>query len=101
MGGRFESGIGGGFDQNMHSGTVRDAFARVALRSDARWSRSALTLMPENGAALYTQMLERAIDRSLSAELDAHLSYGRHAKAVEGARTDTRNGTTAKRRNGT
>ncbi len=55
---------------------------------------------PEDVATLYTQMLQRVIDRSLSAELDAHLGYGRHAKAVDGPRTNARNGTTAKRLKG-
>ena len=56
---------------------------------------------PQNVAALYTQMLQRVIDRGLSAELDAHLGYERHAKAVEGERPNTRNGSTKKRLKGT
>ena len=56
---------------------------------------------PQDVAALYTQMLQRVIDRGLSAELDAHLGYERHAKAVEGERSNTRNGSTKKRLKGT
>ena len=56
---------------------------------------------PHDVAALYTQMLQRVIDRGLSAELDAHLGYERHAKAVEGERSNTRNGSTKKRLKGT
>lgn len=56
---------------------------------------------PEDVASLYTQMLQRVIDRSLSAELDAHLGYGRHGKSADGARANTRNGTTPKRLKGT
>lgn len=56
---------------------------------------------PQDVAALYTQMLQRVIDRGLSAELDAHLGYERHEKAVEGERPNTRNGSTKKRLKGT
>lgn len=56
---------------------------------------------PEDVGALYTQMLQRVIDRSLSAELDAHLGYGRHDKAIDGPRANTRNGSTPKRLKGT
>lgn len=56
---------------------------------------------PEDVATLYTQMLQRVIDRSLSAELDAHLGYERHDKASEGRRPNARNGTTSKRLKGT
>lgn len=56
---------------------------------------------PQDVGALYTQMLQRVIDRGLSAELDAHLGYERHAKAVEGERSNTRNGSTKKRLKGT
>lgn len=55
---------------------------------------------PEDVAALYTQMLQRVIDRGLSAELDAHLGYGRHDKAPR-VRANARNGTTPKRLKGT
>ena len=56
---------------------------------------------PQDVAALYTQMLQRVIDRGLSAELDAHLGYEQHDKASEGRRPNARNGTTAKRLKGT
>lgn len=46
----------------------------------------------EDVASLYTQMLQRVIDRGLNAELDAHLIYARHGKGADGARTNTRNG---------
>lgn len=56
---------------------------------------------PQDVAALYTQMLQRVIDRGLSAELDAHLGYERHEKSVEGERGNARNGATKKRLKGT
>lgn len=56
---------------------------------------------PQDVAALYTQMLQRVIDRGLSAELDAHLGYGRHEKSTDGERGNTRNGATKKRLKGT
>ena len=55
----------------------------------------------EDVASLYTQMLQRVIDRGLNAELDAHLGYTRHDKGADGARTNTRNGSTTKRLKGT
>ena len=33
--------------------------------------------MPQDVASLYTQILQRVIDRGLNAELDAHLGYAR------------------------
>ena len=56
---------------------------------------------PQDVAALYQQMLQRVIDRSLGAELDAHLGYERHEKSGEGQRANTRNGATKKRLKGT
>ncbi len=50
---------------------------------------------------LYTQVLQRVIDRSLSAKLDAHLGYERHDKASDGRRLNIRNGMTLKRVKGT
>ncbi len=41
------------------------------------------------------------IDSGLSAQLDARLGYERHAEAVEGERSSTRNGSTKKRLKGT
>ena len=55
---------------------------------------------PQDVTALYTQMLQRVIDRGLSAELDAHLGYARHEKG-ESPRANTRNGVTKKRLKGT
>ena len=55
----------------------------------------------EDVASLYTQMLQRVIDRGLNVELDAHLGYTRHDKGADGARTNTRNGSTTKRLKGT
>ena len=45
---------------------------------------------PQDVAALYQQMLQRVIDRGLSAELDAHLGYERHEKLLDWARSNTR-----------
>jgi putative transposase len=44
---------------------------------------------------LYTQLLQRVINRSLDAELDAHLGYAKHEKG-ETARPNSRNGATKK-----
>lgn len=56
---------------------------------------------PQDVAALYQQMLQRVIDRSLNAELDAHLGYERHEKSTDGVRANTRNGATKKHLKGT
>ena len=56
---------------------------------------------PQEVAELYQRMLQRVIDRSLSAELDAHLGYERHEKSADGTRANTRNGVTKKRLKGT
>ncbi len=56
---------------------------------------------PEDVAALYSQLLQRVIDRSLSVELDAHLGYEKHDKSSQGRRSNARNGTTPKRLKGT
>lgn len=56
---------------------------------------------PEDVAGLYSQMLQRVIDRGLNAELDAHLGYERHEKAGEGQRSKARNGSVSKRLKGT
>lgn len=48
---------------------------------------------PEDVSKLYSQMLQHMINRSLEAEMDAHLGYDRHEKAEPGAkRGNTRNG---------
>lgn len=56
---------------------------------------------PEDVAGLYTQMLQRVLDRGLNAELDAHLGYARHDKSSQGRRANARNGSTPKRVKGT
>lgn len=56
---------------------------------------------PEDVASLYSQMLQRVINRSLSAEMDAHLGYAPHEKAPAGKRTNSRNGGTSKTLKGT
>lgn len=56
---------------------------------------------PADVEALYTRMLQRAINRSLDAETDAHLGYARHAKGDGVERGNTRNGTTTKSVKGT
>ena len=33
---------------------------------------------PDDVSKLYSQMLQRLINRSLEAEMDAHLGYGKH-----------------------
>nr|WP_306673842.1 transposase [Tahibacter caeni] len=50
---------------------------------------------PADVDALYTQLLQRVINRSLDAELDAHLGYAKHEKGVT-ARPNSRNGATKK-----
>ena len=52
---------------------------------------------PGDVSRLYSQMLQHMINRSLQAELDAHLGYEAHDKAEPGAqRTNTRNGKSRK-----
>lgn len=55
---------------------------------------------PEDVEALYSQLLQRMINRSLDAEMTAHLGYDRHDKG-ESARTNRRNGKTKKTVKGT
>ena len=50
---------------------------------------------PADVDSLYTQLLQRVINRSLDAELDAHLGYAKHEKGVT-ARPNSRNGATKK-----
>jgi transposase-like protein len=56
---------------------------------------------PADVAALYAQMLQRVINRGLSAELDAHVGYERHDKNEGGPRPNSRNGSTSKTLKGT
>lgn len=56
---------------------------------------------PQDVAALYSQLLQRVIDRGLDAEMDAHLGYARNAKAEGTPRTNRRNGGTSKTLKGT
>ena len=56
---------------------------------------------PEDVASVYSQMLQRVINRSLEAEMDVHLGYARHAKIVDGRRENGRNGSTSKTVKGT
>lgn len=52
---------------------------------------------PADVDTLYSQLLQRMINRSLEGEMDAHLGYDKHAKAAGGAvRVNARNGKTAK-----
>lgn len=55
---------------------------------------------PEDVDALYSQLLQRLINRALEGELDAHLGYGKHTKAGE-RRGNARNGKTPKTVKGT
>jgi transposase-like protein len=51
---------------------------------------------------LYSQLLQRMINRSLEAEMTAHMGYGRREKGgANGRRGNTRNGTTKKTVKGT
>lgn len=56
---------------------------------------------PADVSALYSQMLQRVINRSLEGEMDAHLGYGRHEKSEAGRRANARNGATPKTIKGT
>lgn len=56
---------------------------------------------PADVDLLYSQMLQRVINRSLEAEMDVHLGYARNAKQDEGRRPNGRNGSTAKTVKGT
>jgi putative transposase len=51
--------------------------------------------------SLYSQLLQRVIDRSLEAEMDNHLGYGNNEKTPSGRRKNTRNGKTSKTIKGT
>ena len=56
---------------------------------------------PADVQSLYTQLLQRVINRSLDAEMDAHLGYAKHDKDATGARANSRNGGTKKTVKGT
>lgn len=56
---------------------------------------------PADVEALYSQLLQRVINRSLNAEMDAHLGYAKHEKDTAGVRSNSRNGTTKKTVKGT
>jgi putative transposase len=56
---------------------------------------------PGDVDALYSQLLQRLINRSLEGELDAHLGFEKHEKVGESKRTNTRNGKTRKTVKGT
>ena len=56
---------------------------------------------PQDVDALYSQLLQRVINRSLDAEMEAHLGYARHAKQDTGRRANGRNGSTTKTVKGT
>jgi transposase-like protein len=52
---------------------------------------------PRDVESLYSQLLQRMINRSLEAEMDVHLGYGKHVKsAPDEARSNTRNGKSRK-----
>jgi transposase-like protein len=52
---------------------------------------------PEEVGSLYSQLLQRMINRSLEAEMDVHLGYPRHAKIdADSARPNYRNGVSTK-----
>jgi len=56
---------------------------------------------PGDVDTLYSQLLQRLINRGLDAELDAHLGFEKHDKSDEGKRANTRNGKTGKTVKGT
>lgn len=56
---------------------------------------------PQDVAAVYSQLLQRVLDRGLEVEMDAHLGYERHEKRPEGRRENTRNGSQSKKLKGT
>jgi putative transposase len=52
---------------------------------------------PKDVESLYSQMLQQMINRSLEAEMQAHLGYERHEAASEAAAGNRRNGKSRKR----
>ena len=56
---------------------------------------------PADVSALYSQLLQRVINRSLEGEMDAHLGYERNEKSDTGRRANARNGSTPKTIKGT
>lgn len=51
---------------------------------------------PKELESLYSQMLQRLINRSLDGEMDAHLGYEKNARQTEKRRANTRNGKSRK-----
>ncbi len=56
---------------------------------------------PADVDSLYSQLLQRVINRSLEAEMQTHLGYDRHDKAESGKRSNNRNGSGSKTVKGT
>lgn len=71
------------------------------LSDDPLASLVAQCKTPQDVAAVYSQLLQRVLDRGLEEEMDAHLGYERHDKALAGRRGNTRNGGVAKTVKGT
>jgi len=73
----------------------------VPAASDPLGELAAQCKTPQDVATLYSQLLQRVLDRGLSEEMDAHLGYERHDKASAGRRGNTRNGSMSKTMKGT
>ena len=73
----------------------------VPAASDPLGELAAQCKTPQDVATLYSQLLQRVLDRGLSEEIDAHLGYERHDKASAGRRGNTRNGSMSKTMKGT
>lgn len=56
---------------------------------------------PKDVESLYSQLLQRMINRSLDAEMEAHLGYEKHGRDAGGSRGNTRNGKSRKTVKGT
>jgi transposase-like protein len=67
----------------------------MTIKSEMLDELTAQCKTPEDVEALSSQLLQRMINRSLDAEMDAHLGYDRHDKG-ESARTIRCNGKTKK-----
>lgn len=63
----------------------------MAIKPEMLDELTAQCKTPEDVDALYSQLLQRMINRSLDAEMDSHLGYDKHEKA-DAARANRRNG---------
>ncbi len=85
----------------MDANKGKKSAGSVVATDDPLASLVAQCKTPQDVAAVYSQLLQRVLDRGLEEEMDAHLGYERHDKTPVGRRGNTRNGGVTKTVKGT